>query len=352
MYPAYNRGSLPRCLDTCSQAIIILHIMAKSFVRKRTAGKGRYVKKKTSGRVAKKGGTVSSAKMKSIVAGEVQKVLNSGVHNERRKVTMELNLVEGDSYGKCVYINGKGAMLNSIRIPITAAIPAQQGAQHAPDVRRRRANKIVVTGVNVRASIAVSDETRVMIVPYEPHDSVRPVLEKLAPFQLVPDAKAGHVPEKIVTQMVLSDNMGIVSKHGPLMTKKFGDGIALDSADGTPFESRVSTHAGKPIATPFRKKFGGGGLRRTQNWNQGGAEQVGMGYTAWSTHMVNEYWKLNRECTYMYEGMNDQVFDRNMEMFMYVDCPSLESHDIHEGKKLLVGAVIRKVIVDIYFHDK
>ena len=38
-------------------------------------------------------------------------------------------------------------------------------------------------------------------------------------------------------------------------------------------------------------------------------------------------------------------------MFLYVNCPSLESRDIGE-ETALVGAVIYNVVVDVYFHDK
>ena len=48
----------------------------------------------------------------------------------------------------------------------------------------------------------------------------------------------------------------------------------------------------------------------------------------------------------MYEGMNDLVFERSAEMILYVDYLSLEAKEIIEGVPL-VGAVVRKVIVDI-----
>lgn len=57
----------------------------------------------------------------------------------------------------------------------------------------------------------------------------------------------------------------------------------------------------------------------------------------------------------MYEGKNEQVFERSAEMFLYVDCPSLESKEIREGDNgegTLVGAVIRNVVVDVYFHPQ
>ena len=38
-------------------------------------------------------------------------------------------------------------------------------------------------------------------------------------------------------------------------------------------------------------------------------------------------------------------------MFLYVDCPSLESRDI--GKETaLVGAVVYNIVVVVYFHNK
>ncbi|KAL9588990.1 MAG: hypothetical protein Q9179_007995 [Wetmoreana sp. 5 TL-2023] len=295
--------------------------------KKRSRAGARTTKKKNGGRVAKKGATAGSTKLKAVIAGEVQK-----------RETQ-------------VFVNGKSALHNCIRIPITDAIPAQAGVGQGPDVRRRRANKVVVTGVNVRASFSVSDEMRVMMLVYEPHETVRKHLDTV-PCSTVPSAAQGDVPESIATALVPYQVLGLVSKHGPLMTRKAGSGIELDSVDNSVFESRVSTHGGKPIGSVVRKKFGGGDLRRTLNWNQGGnPKSVGMGYTAWSTHMMNEYWKLNKEFTYAYESMNDQVFERSAEMFLYVDCPSLEAREISEDTPL-VGAVIRNVIVDVYFHDK
>lgn len=259
---------------------------------------------------------------------------------------MELMLPESQ-----VFINGKQMYHNCIRIPITGAIPAQAGVGQGSDVRRRRSNKIVVTGVNVRASFSASDETRVLLLPYEPHDDVKKYLNGV-PLATEPSAADGLVPERFATRLVPYQSMGLLSKHGPLMVKKQGDTIALDTVDGTVYECRISTHSGKPIGPVVRKKFGGGALRRTLNWNHGGAPNgVGMGYTAWTTHVLNEYWKLNKEYTYMYEGSTDQTFERDAEMFLYIDCPSLESKEIDEDTPL-VGAVVRNVIVDIYYHDK
>jgi hypothetical protein len=192
----------------------------KKFAKKSTGGK-RYVSKKKVGRVSPKTArNFVSKRMKTIIAGEVQRALNSGVQNERRKVTMELVLPQEQ-----IFINGKQMYYNCIRIPITDAIPAQAA-------RRRRSNKFLVTGVNVRASFSVSDETRVMIVPYEPHESVKKYLDGV-PLATEPSAAQGLVPERFATSLVPYQSMGLLSKHGPLMVKKHGDGIALDTVDGT-----------------------------------------------------------------------------------------------------------------------
>lgn len=320
--------------------------MSKTFSKKKSGGKsaGRYSKKRSAGKVAKKSSTVRSSGLKAMVASEVAKVLSSGQQNEKRKLTMELTLDQRE-----VFINGKKAFNTCVRIPITEAIPTMGGSGDGADIRRRRANKIVVTGVNVRASFSVSDQTRIMLLPYEPHETVRAVLKQV-PMVTVPDARSGSVPEAFHTSKVPYQMVGLVSKHGPLMTKKFGSECTLDSVDGTPFECRVSTHAGKPIGPVVRKKMGGGALRRTLNWNQKGNASIGAGYTSWDVFTMNEFWKMNKVYTYMYEGTTDQVFERNAEMLMYVDCPSLESMDIKEENPL-VGAFIRNVVVDVYFHD-
>jgi hypothetical protein len=313
-----------------------------------------YAKAKKSGRksgafkkrkVSKKGGRKPvPTKLKSLVALEVQKVFNTGAHRERRKVTMELRLLDS-----AVYVNGKAAFNNVLRIPITAALPSMAGLGQGPDVRRRGSNKLWMTGFNVRASFSVSDETRVMLLPYEPHESAAKSLA-LVGVEMDPDPRLGEVPEYFRTAMVPAANLGLVSKHGPLMVKKSGSGIALDSGDGSVYECRMSSHAGKAVGAAYKTKFGSGTLRRTLNWNQSAAEGVGLGYTAWSTHMVNQYWKVDKVYTYMDEGRNDQVFDRNTEMFLYVDCPSEQAMQISEDVPI-PGARVRNVILDIYFHD-
>lgn len=317
---------------------------AKAYVKRKTVGKYS-AKKRTGGRYGKKTKKVgTSVAIKTLIAGEVQKVMSNGLHNEKRKIIMDLSLANAS-----VMVNGKEAMKNCIRIPITAAIPTLAGAQSGPDVRRRTSNKIVVTGVNVRASFSVSEETRVMVMAYEPHDTVRKQLDAV-PVEIRPSAAMGHVPEGWSTQLVNHHAMGLVSKHGPLMTKKSGTSIAMDTVDNTVFECRTASHSGRPVGAVFRKKFGGG-LSRTVNWNQGPVEEVGAGHTAWKIHTVNEYWKLGKEYTYMYEGSNELTFDRSLEMMMYVDCPSLQASIVPEEIPL-VGALIRNVVVDIYYHDK
>ncbi len=330
--------------------------MAKYFAKKRsTGGKGggRYAKKKTAGRVSKKSALGSSTKLKTIVSNEIQKVLNSGAQNERRKVTMEMKLP-----CKQIFINGDARYNSCIRVPITSAIPAMACTSQAPDVRRRGANKVVVTGVNLRMSLSHADQVRVMAVIYEPHESMRANLKAVG-IQTFPDAGLGHVPEQFGTQMAPYPAFGLVSKHGPFMTKKSGGGtekphLALDSVDGTPFECRTSTHAGKPIAPLYRKSFGGKVLQRTVNWDQGGQpDSTGLGYTNWTREVINEYWKLNKEYTYVHEGQNDQVFERCAEMLLYVDCPSLQCDDPGIPDEVpLVGAVLGSVVIDIYHHDK
>ncbi len=89
--------------------------MATVYARERSAakswgkGKVRYSRKKTSNRVSKRSGTSAKTKMDAMVAREVQKVLNSGALNERRKVTMTLSLSETQ-----IYINGALEMLRKI----------------------------------------------------------------------------------------------------------------------------------------------------------------------------------------------------------------------------------------------
>lgn len=326
--------------------------MAKGYSKKRTPSKygsrSSYKKKRVAARPSKKAvSSSSSLKMRTLVASEVAKVLASGLQNEKRKSTVEIKMAT-----KSVLVNGKGSMNNCVRIPVTDVIPAMGGVSDGSDVRRRQANKVMVTGVNVRVSLSHSDETRVMLFVYEPHETVREHLRRY-PVETEPSARNGQVPEQFGGELTPFQMLGLVSKHGPLMTKKFGSDVILDSSDGTPFECRVATHAGKPMGglesggAVFRKKFGGGGLRRTLGWDQ---KQDMVGYTQWSTSVVNEFWRLGKTYTYMYEGMTEQVFDRSAEILLYIDCPSMQREEIGEDTPL-VGAVVKNVVVDVYFHD-
>jgi len=319
--------------------------MAKTFKKSSTKKTG-WKKTRTSGRVTKKSNAktgTSTAKFKALVAQEVRNELRSGDHGEKRKVTMELTMKTRE-----IYVNGKMALVNSVRIPITDALPAQAGGGQNPDDRRRGSNKVKVTGVNVRASFAVSDETRLMMFAYEPHASVQQHLDSV-PVQTIPSAKGNEVPEQFATHMVPFQNLGIVSKHGPLMVKKAGTAVVLDSVDGSPYESRVAKHPGRPIGAVFRKTFnGGGGLKRTLNWDQSQYKTMGLGWTQWTTHRVNEMFPINKTYTYLYETFNDQQFERSAEMLLVVDCPT-EGAD--EMPLEVVGAKFRNVVVDIYYHD-
>jgi len=318
--------------------------MAYTKYKKSSGGKTGGWKSKKTMKTKKSSGKTATTKLKALVSAELQRVLSSGAQNERRKITMTLSLPD-----QGVYINGKKMFNNAIRIPITAALPAMAGAGGSPDVRRRGTNKVAVTGVSVRVSLSVSDETRLMLLAYEPHESIASCVTRPS-VSLEPSVAAGRVPEKFTTRMVPAVDLGLVSKHGPFMVKKSGDHVALDTVDDSLFDARISTHAGKPIGPVLRKKFGGGGLRRTVNWDQSAADGVGYGYTHWTTHKVNEHFKLNKTYSYVYEGQNDPVFERSAEMLLVVDCPSLQSLQIPESAEL-VGARLRDVIVDVYYHD-
>ena len=106
--------------------------------------------------------------LRATIKQEVRKEIRSGDSSERKKVTMELKLPDTR-----VYMNGKAALNNCIRIPITKAIPAIAGSGADHDVRRRESNAIMLTEVNVRVSFSVSYEMRLLILPYESHPTAQ-----------------------------------------------------------------------------------------------------------------------------------------------------------------------------------
>ena len=78
--------------------------MAKSPYIKKRGDADRYTKKKAIDRVAKRS-DIKTSISRALIAGEVQKVLNSGAHNERRKVTLIFSMKQNS-----MYINGKQSL--------------------------------------------------------------------------------------------------------------------------------------------------------------------------------------------------------------------------------------------------
>jgi hypothetical protein len=267
-----------------------------------------------------------------------------GLQNPARKVT--LKWIMSDPF---VYVNTKKAMYGCFRLPGTVVIPAQAGTHQAPDERRRHGNKVLVTRICVRVSLANADTTRLMLFPYEPPEQVVGKLAKV-PLKLTPDPVLGEVPEIFDTVRVAYPSMGIVSEHGPLMTRKKAEGLELDDTDGTPYTSRIANHKGKPVGAVYRKKFGGK-LMRTSNWGDSQILTDGVGYTAWDVHEEERTWELNRKYEYQYEVGTTKRFDRDLEIFGYVDCPSDKDRTHEKEDTAILGAVLKSVVIDVYFRD-
>lgn len=340
----------------CTSLHQSLERMAKSsYAKKRTSFKyGRRHRSKKSGtRVAKRSAGSSSKSLEKTVAAEVKRIMSSGKLSPTDKVTLTIDFwAELDPK---ILVNGKPSLFNYTRLPVTRAIPCMPTDTCGADLRRRSSNKIQVVGVSVRLSLLVSEQTRVMMFVYEPHEEVRRTLDANAPIVTDPDVRIpGAVPEVFRTRRVSFFDAGIVSKHGPLMVRRAGEGEVLDSGDGTPFESRVATHGGKPIGrllnssgSVYRKKFGGG-LARTVNWDNSAVEEVGAGAQGWTTHLINEYWRLEKPYTYARENSGEQLFERDVEVGLYIDCPSADGRHEDVEQKELVGAIMRNVVVDVY----
>ncbi len=193
------------------------------------------------------------------------------------------------------------------------------------------------------------------------HEEVRRALDANAPIVTDPDVRIpGAVPKVFRTPRVSIFNAGLVSKHGPLMVRRAGEGEVLDLVDGSLFKSRLTTYGGKPIGrllthggesggVIFWKKFGGG-LARTVNWDNSAVEEVGAGAQGWTTHLINEYWRLDKPYTYVCENSSEQLFERDVEVGLYIDCPSADGR--HEAlEKELVGAMMRNLVVDAYYKN-
>ena len=342
--------------------------MAKSsYAKKRTLSKygRRYSSRKSGSRVSKRSAgssskSVEKAVVEKVVVAEVKRVMSSGKHIPTEKVTLSVDFWDGLSPN--ILVNGKQSLSNFTRLPITRAIPCMPIEPCGADFRRRTSNKIQIIGVSVRLSLLVSEQTRVMMFVYEPHEEVRRALDASAPIITDPDVRIpGAVPEAFRTPRVSFLHAGLVSKHGPLMVRRAGEGEVLDSVDGSLFESRVATHGGKPIGrllnhggesggVVYRKKFGGG-LARTVNWDNSAVEEVGAGAQGWTTHLIQEYWELRKPYTYVSENSSQQLFERDVEVGLYIDCPSADGRHESVEDKELIGAMMRNLIVDVYYKN-
>ena len=103
-----------------------------------------------------------------------------------------------------------------------------------------------------------------IVLPYELYENIRAYLDKV-PLATEPEARFNFIPKKFNTKIIPYYFFGLVSKYGPLITRKYKEIIDLDSVDGTPYKYCISIYTGKPAGAVFRKAFRKGILKRTLN---------------------------------------------------------------------------------------
>jgi len=319
-------------------------------------GRKRTTKKKVSYRPSRKTASATSSKTKSL-ASQMKKMISSGELRESQKATYDITLSQ-----RSVFVNTKEAFNNTICVPLTQMIPAQQACGQGPDDRFRRSNSVTIRGISVRLSLSVSDETRVVAFPYEPHESIWRNISQ-APRALTVNTGASTkqvgvagVADTVATIMFPFEKSGLTSEHGPFMTRKGCVDVGgkpqyrLDSPDGTPLDCRISTGSSRPLGGVVKKTFAASGLQRTVNFDNSAKEDVGQGYTQWRTVTVSEYWKLDKKYVYGYEGDSQPMWERPLELLLCIDCPSMEKVNAALDENTpVVGAYIRGFSVDIYY---
>ncbi len=55
--------------------------------------------------------------------------------------------------------------------------------------------------------------------------------------------------------------------------------------------------------------------------------------------------------TYVSETSSEQLFERDVEIGLYIDCPSVDGTHTDVEDKELVGALVRGLVVDVYHKD-
>ena len=253
--------------------------------------------------------------MTKAIAAEVARQMKQTAYGQRKKVTLRANLafLKQDA--------GKGGMpCDTVRLPITQAIPVMTGIV---DVRRRESNKVRVSGFNVRMSMLTKCEVRLMVLVFEPHDSIVEHLQQ-SPLDFQPPSDDSRVSEKFTSLYRSHSSCGLISEHGPLRVMKDANRLVLDSVDKSVYESRLAAHEGKPLA------------------------QFKQTYPSTETLVtVNEYFKLDRKYSYTYEGGAQTNFNRDLEALLVVDFPTLPSEKTTEA----MSHVMKGLIIDVYWQD-
>jgi hypothetical protein len=224
-------------------------------------------------------------------------------------------------------------MWDSIRIPVTGAVPLDDSLEH---------RSISVEAVSIRLNVRVQQESRCMIFLYAPQEQVRERLERI-PLVMEWESRS------FKTKGVRFEDTGLVSKHGPLAVKEFGDGyFLLDSVDDTPYESDGATHDGKPIGAVLKQKLlcnrhpAPGELR--DRWDPRTALTESEQKQMWTMHIVNNVWRLEGADRPVARSGSNPVFDKNVELLVYMDCgPGWE------GNAETVGAQVLALTVDVYY---
>lgn len=242
-------------------------------------------------------------------------------YSEVRRVTAVVDVLE-ESSPYPVFRDGRLALRNSIRLPVTQAIPMPEWLGQ---------NKVVVETVCLRLTLAVAEETRMMAFLYEPHEEVRKQLDATVLVK-EQNVRPEHVPVSFATKRVSFDETGLVSKYGPLMVRKDGSSSILDSSDGTPFESRVTTGVGKPIGDVKRERF---------EWH-------GTTHNMRTTHNVKWLWELKEGCVYAPVGWEHRASAGGTEMLLYIDSPATGVNTLDMTSS--AAATFSSMVVDIYYY--
>jgi hypothetical protein len=258
-----------------------------------------------------------------------------------------------------VFSEAVDANRNYWRLPITAAIPPQRGANQGLDDRHRRKDK-VFTGVSVRFVLDYATMVGVFQICYENRGPTDPIAMMAQPgAQIFDRFTMGDSTSTTKGRLSTLAEVNILHLDGPFAVNRVRTiGLELDSPDKSPFNCRMSGHDGGPISKVswkevkdglttkvekqkmFKREYNVTSNMSTVDWASA------KGYTQFDSKTVDVYFEIGQYYEYRHELGRDVVWDKPLELLFGVKAKTRFSN----FQTPLECGNVNGFVCDIYYH--